>query len=620
MTILSEPKAPRRAKASSNLFIFLAILQTMSCVYRGNTGVSGAPTGQDDISYSIKNLAATDALNRQFGAVSGKKQPAKTVGLFYLLWNGQHSYMQHDIYDIQALLDTDDEALKNYKGTPASPIIEFHYWGEPLYGYYNTCDPWIATRHVELMTMAGIDYIFIDATNTFVYPEASENLFNILLSFQEQGFNPPKVAYFTNTRSGTTVDSIYEKYYQSGKYESLWYKPNGKPMIIGITENNGKASDQTKYEEVYGKYTDYIKPALQAYFDVRESQWPNGDYNPNSFPWMSWQCPQRIHNGSVNVPAAQHSHTVISASSMHPECSRGYNNFTQQVEEDWTTGANFQTMWDAVFSREDSINDVHITGFNEWIAQKLVNDNTVFFVDVYNHEFSRDIEMMKGGSNDNFYLQMVRNVRKFKFEELEEIGNNPYSYAAINIHKANEEAWQKVTATYRDYAGDAMPRNFVAAAGPHKYVDNSNRNDITEIKVTHDRKNVYFRVKTLDHITPYNGEDVNWMNILIKTDERTSFEGYRYIINRKPNLAKGVTSVEKSTGGYNWQNNGYAQINVSANIMQVAIPLSALGLSAKSCRFDFKVADNVTKYDDIMDYYVTGDSAPIGRLNFRYGY
>ena len=34
---------------------------------------------------------------------------------------------------------------------------------------------------------------------------------------------------------------------------------------------------------------------------------------------------------------------------------------------------------------------------------------------------------------------------------------------------------------------------------------------------------------------------------------------------------------------------------------------------------EFKVSDNVTNYDDIMDYYVTGDSAPIGRLSFSYG-
>ena len=54
--------------------------------------------------------------------------------------------------------------------------------------------------------------------------------------------------------------------------------------------------------------------------------------------------------------------------------------------------------------------------------------------------------------------------------------------------------------------------------------------------------------------------------------------------------------------------------------MVVAVPLSALGLTAESCHIEFKVSDNVTKCDDIMDYYVSGDSAPIGRLSYSYGY
>ena len=54
--------------------------------------------------------------------------------------------------------------------------------------------------------------------------------------------------------------------------------------------------------------------------------------------------------------------------------------------------------------------------------------------------------------------------------------------------------------------------------------------------------------------------------------------------------------------------------------MLIVVPLAALGLSANSVSFEFKVADNVTDYTDIMDYYVTGDSAPIGRLRYAYGY
>ena len=564
---------------------------------------------------SYLQLTATDALGRSFGPASQEGREKKTVGLFYSLWLGQHKDGQKNIYDIQKLLNTHPAALNDVKGTPESPLNEFHFWGEPLYGYYSMSDPWVVTRHIELLTNAGVDYLCIDATNRVVYTESIKNLFGILLRIQAQGFNPPRIVFYTNSLSGATVDDLYNQFYKSGEYDQLWFRTGVKPMIIGITEKNGKASDMTKYNQ----FTDFIKPAMQEYFDVRESQWPNGDFNPSSIPWMSWQQPQWNHNGTVAVPVAQHSHSVIAASAKHPESSRGYNNDTKKVEADWTAGANFQTKWDAVFKSKKKVDHVLITSFNEWMAIKYANahkNEGVFFVDVYNHEFSRDIEIMKGGYNDNFYLQLVRNIRKFKLTDgkVDHPGTK-----TIDITRATENTWKDVKATCVDMAGDAISRNFTRAAGPGHYIDSSNRNDITEIKVVHDKKNIYFMIKTATDITSYNGTDVNWMNILISTGSKNqSFSGYDYIINRKPG-GKGITSLEQSSGGYQWKSKGKASYTVKGNLMQVEVPLSTLGMNKENCSFEFKIADNITRYDDIMDYYVSGDSAPVGRLNFSYG-
>lgn len=600
------------------LAITIAMLAAVQTIFAQASNLQRESDGRQLTApeYSMLNLTATDALGRGFNPASGKQAEDKTVGVFYSLWLGQHKSQQQDVYDIQKLLNTNRTALYDTAGNSKSPLKEFHFWGEPLYGYYSMSDPWIVTRHVELFCNAGIDYLCIDATNRVVYTESIQNLFAALLRFMDQGFKIPRIVFYTNSISGDTVDDLYNQFYKSGKYEKLWFRPAGKPMIIGITENNGKASDMTKYHQ----FNNFIKPEMKDYFDVRESQWPNGDYNKYSIPWMSWQYPQWNHNGTVAVPVAQHSHSVIDASAMHPESSRGYNNASQKVDKDWTAGANFQTMWDAVLQRKDSINNVLVTSFNEWMAIKYANAfgrDSVFFVDVFNHEFSRDIEMMKDGYNDNFYLQLVRNVRKFKLAE-----GRHYSYPAktININTSTGDDWKDVKATYADVAGDAMSRNFSNATGTGMYKDSSNRNDITEIKITHDHKNVYLRIKTVSDITPYNNTDVNWMNILIGTgDTARSFSGYRYIINRKPGK-RGTTSIEQSTGGYIWKKAGEAKYTVKGNIMQVAIPLRALGMSEKNCSFEFKVADNVTHYSQIMDYYITGDSAPIGRLNFSYGY
>lgn len=594
-------------KKSIGLFALVALL--LSCTATRAERTKGAKQ-LDATEYSIRSLRGTDALGRQVPAFNSLEPRTKYVGLFYSLWLGQHN---RGVYDISKLLEDNPTALFNPEGEPESPLNQFHFWGEPLYGYYNMNDPWVVTRHVELFTNATIDYLCIDATNTFIYPDPAKNLFEALLKFQGQGFDVPKIVFYTNTKSGETVSRIHEAFYKEGVYESLWFKPNGKPLIIGITENNGKASDMTKYHA----FTDYISPEMTAYFDVRESQWPNGDYNQEAIPWMSWQHPQWNHKGSVAVPVAQHSHSVIYASSMHPECGRGYNNATGEVEKDWAAGANFQSMWDAVHEREDSIHNVLITSFNEWMAIKYKNDaNEVFFVDVYNPEFSRDIEMMKGGHNDNFYMQLVSNVRKFKFTEGQPLA---YQNKTIDIRQSPGETWSDIEATYVDFSGDAIRRDFVDAASTGRYIDESNRNDITRVKVVHDKEYIYFMIQTADDITPYNGEDLNWMNLLVKTGEGTpSFEGYQYVINRKPSGM--TTSVERSTGGYQWEHAGVADYTIEGNVLQLAVPLSLLDLSKENCSIEFKVADNVTRFNDIMDYYVTGDSAPLGRLNFSYGH
>src|SRR3546814_15867454 len=96
-------------------------------------------------------------------------------------------------------------------------------------------------------------------------------------------------------------------------------------------------------------------------------------------------------------------------------------------------------MWDSVFASKKKVNNVLVTSFNEWMAIKYANDSGEdYYVDVYNLEFSRDIEMMKGGYHDNLYMQLVQNVRRIIFGD-----------------KQGQQ--QKDTATYTDLTGDQLP-------------------------------------------------------------------------------------------------------------------------------------------------------------------
>ena len=559
--------------------------------------------------YARYNLCGEDALGRTIERVNNlKTDKNRYVGLFYSIWLGQHEHQQNAVYNITELEKTPEgrEALASNENNELSKVGEFHFWGEPIYGYYNSKDPFVLTRHIELLTNASIDYLCIDATNNVVYYDATYQLFDLLLSFHKQGIKVPKVMFYTNSFSGQTVDKIYDRYYQTEKYRDVWFAPNGKPMIIGITRNNNKASDQTKYDP---NFNSYISDEMMDFFDVKESEWPNGDHNNNSIPWMSWEYPQRVHNGAIAVPVAQHSHSKIYVSSKDPECSRGYDNITKEVRSDFDSGHSFQQMWDTAHNTP-SIDNVLVTSFNEWMAIKQPDAT---FVDVYNHQYSRDIEMMKGGYNDNFYLQLVRNVRKFKYNPFIEYKKDKYT---IDITNGVSPIWDVVTSHYQDFEDDALDRNFAGAVKGLSYKQKSARNDIKLIKVTHDDNNIYLYIECKKEITEYNGTDENYMNIFLKTNSNDpTFNGCNILVNRKIKDGKGT--IEKCTGGYNFEEIGEADIAIDGNIMQVKIPNEKLAIES-SMNFEFKVSDNVIDYKDEMDYYVTGDVVPLGRM--RYGY
>ena len=104
------------------------------------------------------------------------------------------------------------------------------------------------------------------------------------------------------------------------------------------------------------------------------------------------------------------------------------------------------------------------------------------------------------------------------------------------------------------------------------------------------------------------------MNILIGTEYGShTFSGYNYFINRTPN-SNGTTSIESYNNG-TFTKVGDAKYRVKGNVIVFEIPLTAIG---DNVSFRFKVCDNIQRQTDISDYYISGDSAPLGRLGFAY--
>lgn len=598
--------------------------------------------------FSMASLSATDKFGREIAPMGYlKTDRERFVGLFYWMWISNTNYYYHNIFDCTKLMSTEEGAAAFWNIDPSnaayqqlSQIGAFHFTNEPLYGYYNSSDPWVITRHMELFILAGIDFIFLDTSNSLIYDEdirgsqfegvvkaPSYTLLDTMLELYEKGWDVPKVVFLTNTRSGERVEEIRRAFYDSGKYEALWFKPDGvRPMIIATTEQNDGASD------TWGDVNKFVpvSAADQLYFDVKETQWPNKGSKPNGFPWISNRAPQTYHEESkaISVSVAQHGN--LGFTDMIDRNSRGYNYKEQKVEENWQLGQNFENQWDTVFSLEEKGKDVtfvNVTGWNEWVGMKFGNlDSKAVMVDNFYEQYTRDIEPDKTLYQDTTLLQLTRNLRKFKYEPAAET----YLWKTKTVRAF--EDFEDVPAVYVDFEGDALARDYwsfdVKPTGPY-YTDATDRNDILETRVVHDGTNLYFLVTTKEDVTAYESGD-NWMNILIKTEASTednSFAGYNFAVNRAPD--GNTTSVEKSTGGWNWESAGAAELLVEGNRMMITVPLSTLGLSADNVKFSFKVSDNVQKPSwfaaedaehDILHYYATGDSALLGRYSYSYGY
>ena len=581
--------------------------------------------------YNVNYLCGVDMFGRTFTPIQGFDD-SKDVGIFYFLWHGQHIVNSSaDVYDISALIAAGKEYsdVLNTSGTSLSPLNEYHYWGKPLFGYYESSETWVIRRHLELLTYAGVDFIVFDCTNGFTYDTVWPTILENLLKMQQSGWDVPKVAFYTNTDSTNAMNSIYNSLYgnstNASKYSSLFYSPNGKPMIIG---NNPSAT-------------------VSANMDVRPAYWPqqgiDGSFTSSDaagFPWMEWVFPQYNHNGIISVSVAQHPNGRFSD---RPIQNYGTNNWGRGMDANgnrnastFEQGQNFQRQWDSAVNQGAST--IFVTGWNEWIALKHIVSGRVAFVDCYNEEFSRDIEPMSGGYEDSFYLQMIQNIRDYK--GITGRMADPVS-KTINISSYSTilSQWSSVSNIYVNpqsqlYKRSGSPvQGSIPAEDEDIYKTDYPLNNILSVKVTHDSDNIYMLITCQSSIKNYTSKLVTnavsqdrWMNVFLSTGEvkAQGWEGYKYVINRSASLATATTGAT-GTGsicllnpdGTTGVQVGTATISYYQKYVQISIPRSAVD-AVDTTGFYFKVADNINNYLDINDYYISGKSFPMGRLSYYY--
>ncbi len=544
---------------------------------------------------------ATDAPGRslpQFSDTGGVKKD-RAVGIFYFLWLGQHGRTVYDNTRIIAENPTDPHY---------GPAGAYHFWGEPLFGYYQADEEFVIRKHAQMLADAGVDVMIMDVTNAITYPKVYLAVCKVLTEMRAVGLKTPAIAFLANSRSAKVAQTLYDDFYSKNLYADLWFRWKGKPLLL--------APDKE------------LSPEVKAFFTLRQSwAWsqPRGWFGDGRDKW-TWvdHYPQKAgwHDGpdkpeEISVATAQHPVSNIGRS-FHD----GKEPPADQISPE--KGLCFAEQWKRALEVDPEF--VFITGWNEWIASrfiskegnqtflgKRVGKGGTFFVDQYSQEFSRDIEPMKGGHGDNYYYQMVENIRRYKgVRELP-----PVSPRAIVLDGKFDD-WKDVQPEFRDTIGDPVHRDAEGYDKATRYKNATGRNDLVAAKVSYDAVSVYFYVRTKDAISA--STDPNWMMLFIDTDHdaSTGWLGYDFVINRNSG-GDGKGPLERHAGGgkYAWTSAGQVQYRVAGNEMELAVPREAMGIRSLPATLDFKWADNIQQTGEASDFMLNGDAAPNDRFNYR---
>ena len=235
---------------------------------------SAQPSG---INYG-NGLPATDALGRKLAVyeIVGPPRGDKYIAVFYWTWHQGNDDTTSHVKNITEIVRKYPEAMKDYHH-PAWGTKQpgFFYWEQPLFGYYQTTDPWVLRKHAEMLADAGVDVVFFDCTNgSITWKESYEALMKTWTQAQKDGVHVPKIAFMLPfgpaLHSLVSLRQLYRDVYKPERYQNLWFIWKGKPCIMAYPDNlTGSAEDR----EISGFFT--FRPGQSDYVNgpIRNDQW-----------------------------------------------------------------------------------------------------------------------------------------------------------------------------------------------------------------------------------------------------------------------------------------------------------------------------------------------------------
>ena len=521
--------------------------------------------------------------------------------MFYFLWHGAHG--QQGPFDISKIM------AANPADPEWGPFGAYHHWGEPEMGYYLSTDPYVIRKNASMLADAGVDVIIYDASNGFTYPKAHMQLCEVYQQMRQQGTNTPQFAFLApfGDASGT-VQELYENLYAPGHCKELWFRWEGKPLIMADPRSvTGAARDFFTFRN-----------NVASYF--------TGPSRPGDWSWLEIY-PQHVFYDSdgnaeeMSVGVAQNAangHLVPMSNQENVHGRSWHDGHKEPGDKSSHYGFNFGEQWERALKVDPEF--VFVTGWNEWVAMRLSEwaipaktyTGNAIFVDVYNQEYSRDIEPMKGGYTDSYYYQLVANIRRFKGARPPRPASPPKT---ITIDGRFSE-WKSVGPEFRDTAGDTTHRDWPGWGDLH-YTNTTGRNDIIASKVARDQENIYFYAETKADLT--SPTDPAWMLLFINADlnSESGWQGYDYRINGSLHDSR-KTILEKHSGRDGWQEVAELSYRAQNHQLEIKVPRANIDQEKSNIALDFHWADNIKMNGDITEFFTSGDSAPNRRFNYRY--
>lgn len=568
----------------------------------------------DDYSDTWAGVSGLGRKVADYSETGGVKE-GKEVGLFYWNWNVNQESTVAVINNTTFQREHPEAYREDGYLDPAWPVGNtICFWGEPLYGYYTGNDYWVYRKDAELLSEAGVDFLYLDYTNgSGVFRRNLNVMLEAFRDAKKTGVDVPKFTFTGNMVAPVKtakymVEYLYLTLYKKGLYSDLWYYRDGKPLFIvdplSLEHYMDKedAEDKALYDEIMRFFT----------FRHIDGDWAKTKKTHANDAWAITDKYPQIAFGEDSKGRAE-AVTVCAAINKSIETDElvpmSYDtvrnkNYTETLGHIWGTDSNkynyyFEEQVSGALKTDGTI--MLISSYNEWTAVRNENYIGKFknsFIDHFDQVGTRDLAISRDDNKDHGFMLMVDAIRKWKG-----VRPAPVASAEKTIDMGDISSWNDVAPEYKNVRG-VYNRDIDGYAGSH-YENKTARNNIRISKVARDGENIWFYAQCEKAITAPSGN--NWMALYIDKDRNhaTGWEGYDFKV--------ADNKIYSFNGA--WNENGTTESVLSGNTLQIKIPKRLISLD--NIDIEFKWADN-SDDSDILNFYINGIAAPAGRFNYVY--